>query len=122
MTLNVFYLPTPYLVENVLHGISNGISHIFFAALYNCFSVVLQALVGPSTIKVFKTSPWPEPADCFGQGAVKAHLGKKAHVAQLNALGRHVAAAHGWQVSMLNQLQLLHPRAVKTRDTMTFSS
>ena len=53
----------------------------------------------PATaIKVFKTSAWPEPADCMGQAALKGYLGRKSHVAQLNAAGKHMAALHGWEV------------------------
>ena len=57
-----------------------------------------QALVGHATVKVFKTSAWVEPADCSGSGAQKTHLGKRAHVAQLNAAGRHIAMSHGWEI------------------------
>ena len=46
----------------------------------------------PTTIKVFKTSAWPEPADCMGQAALKGYLGRKSHVAQLNAAGKHMAS------------------------------
>ncbi len=58
----------------------------------------LQSLVPDSAIKVFKTSAWPEPADCMGQSALKGYLGRKSHVAQLNAAGKHMAAMHGWEV------------------------
>ena len=58
----------------------------------------LQSLVPPTAIKVFKTSAWPEPADCMGQAALKGYLGRKSHVAQLNAAGKHMAALHGWEV------------------------
>ena len=57
-----------------------------------------QGLVGHTTIKVFKTSAWVEAADCTGTGAQKPYLGKRAHIAQLNAAGKHIALAHGWEV------------------------
>ncbi len=57
-----------------------------------------QALVGHATIKVFKTSAWVELADCSGSGALLSHMGKRAHIAQLNAAGRHIAMSHGWEV------------------------
>ena len=62
---------------------------------------VTQDLVPPTTVKVFKTSAWPEPSDCMGQAAVKAHLGRKSHVAQLNAAGKHIASMHGWEVRFI---------------------
>ena len=34
----------------------------------------------------------------MGQSALKGYLGRKAHVAQLNAAGKHMAAMHGWEV------------------------
>jgi len=61
---------------------------------------LLQKLVPAKTIKVYKTSAWPEPADCLGTGSIKTHLGKKSHVAQLNAAARYVATAFDWEVSI----------------------
>lgn len=61
----------------------------------------MQSLVPAKAIKVFKTSAWPEPADCMGQSALKGYLGRKAHVAQLNAAGKHMAMMHGWEVRAL---------------------
>ena len=49
-------------------------------------------------MKVLKTSAWVEPADCTGSGAQKGYLGKRAHIAQLNAASKHVAMAHGWDI------------------------
>ena len=34
----------------------------------------------------------------MGQSALKGYLGRKSHVAQLNAAGKHMAAMHGWEV------------------------
>ena len=57
-----------------------------------------QELVGHAAVKVFRTNGWVEPADCSGSGAQKDYLGKRSHIAQLNAASRHIAMAHGWEV------------------------
>jgi hypothetical protein len=66
----------------------------------------VQDLVPPTAVKVFKTAAWPEPADCMGQAALKGYLGRKSHVAQLNAAGKHMASMHGWEVGIIPALYL----------------
>jgi hypothetical protein len=67
----------------------------------------MQDLVPPTAIKVFKTSAWPQPADCMGQASPKGCLGRKFHVAQLNAAGKHVASILGWEVRTIPACQPL---------------
>lgn len=69
--------------------------------------ISLQDLVPTTAIKVFKTSAWPEPADCMGQAALKGYLGRKSHVAQLNAAGKNMAMMHGWEVCFTLVLAML---------------
>lgn len=66
----------------------------------------MQDLVPPTAVKVFKTAAWLEPADCMGQAALKGYLGRKSHVAQLNAAGKHMASMHGWEVGIILALNL----------------